>query len=191
MKKIKVLNRISIDGYFASPNEASFGMDWFIHDPEVDKAVHSIGGKMNTLILGGTTYRGFEQYWVPVLNDPHAPRQLKEIAEELNDMTKIVFSRSMTASKWDHTRIFPDRLLETVRQLKREADSDILLLGSGSILQQLAREDLIDEYIFIVTPVISGGGKPLFQDVKQTGLTLEKAITFASGNVVLHYTVQR
>ncbi|MDF2652627.1 MAG: dihydrofolate reductase, partial [Paenibacillus sp.] len=40
MSKIKMLNRISIDGYFASPNEASFGMDWFIHDPEVDKAAH-------------------------------------------------------------------------------------------------------------------------------------------------------
>jgi dihydrofolate reductase len=191
MKKIKMLNRISIDGYFASPNEASFGMDWFIHDPEVDQAVHAIGGKMNTLILGGMTYRGFERYWVPVLNDPHSPPQLKEIAEELNDMNKVVFSRTIKESKWDNTRIYPDGLIQTVRQLKMEADSDILLLGSGSVLQQLARENLIDEYLFIVTPIISGGGKPLFQEVQQTRLTLEKAITFASGNVVLHYTVQR
>ncbi|WJH34661.1 hypothetical protein N6H14_00025 [Paenibacillus sp. CC-CFT747] len=53
MRKLKMLNRISIDGYFASPNEANFGMDWFLHDPQVDQAAHEIGGSLGTLILGG------------------------------------------------------------------------------------------------------------------------------------------
>ncbi|MDF2964579.1 MAG: dihydrofolate reductase [Paenibacillus sp.] len=191
MSKIKMLNRISMDGYFASPNEASFGMDWFIHDPEVDKAAHVIGGKMDTLILGGTTYRGFERYWVPVLNDPHAPKEIKAIAEELTDMTKVVFSRKMNASVWSNTQIFDGNLIEVVRQLKQDSSSDILLLGSGSIVQQLAGEGLIDEYIFIVTPVVAGEGKPLFQHVKQIELTLVEAITFESGNVVLHYELKK
>jgi len=106
MRKIKMLNRISIDGYFASPNEASFGMDWFVHDPEVDQAAHSIGGRMSTLILGGTTYRGFERSWVPILHDPQAPGHLKEIAEELTDMTKIVFSTTIKSSRLEkHTNL--------------------------------------------------------------------------------------
>ncbi|QYR23593.1 dihydrofolate reductase family protein [Paenibacillus sp. sptzw28] len=187
MSKIKMLNRISIDGYFASPTEASFGMDWFIHDPEVDKAAHLIGGKMDTLILGGTTYRGFERSWVPVLNDSHAPKHLKEIAEELTDMTKVVFSTTIKSSNWKNTQIFDGNLIEVVRQLKEDAGSDILVLGSGSIIQQLAEEGLIDEFIFIVTPVVSGGGKPLFLNVGQFGLTLMEAKAFDSGNVVLHY----
>lgn len=187
MRKIKMLNRISIDGYFASPNEATFGMDWFIHDPEVDKAAHIIGGKMDTLILGGSTYRGFERYWVPVLNDSHAPNHLKEIAEELTDMTKVVFSTTMKSSNWTNTQIFDGNLIEVVRQLKEDTGSDILVLGSGSIVQQLAEEGLIDEYIFIVTPIVSGEGKPLFLHVKQFGLSLMESKAFESGNVVLHY----
>jgi dihydrofolate reductase len=191
MSKIKMLNRISIDGYFASPNEANFGMDWFIHDPKVDKAAHAIGGKMDTLILGGTTYRGFERSWVPVLKDPHAPKEMKAIAEELTDMTKVVFSRKMNASDWSNTKFFDANVKEVVRQLKQDSSSDILLLGSGSIVQQLAEECLIDEYIFIVTPVVAGEGKALFQHLKQFELNLVEAITFDSGNVVLHYKLKK
>lgn len=191
MGKIKMLNRISIDGYFASPNEANFGMDWFIHDPEVDKAAHVIGGKMDTLILGGTTYRGFERHWVPVLKDPHAPQHLKEIAEELTGMTKVVFSRSIKESNWKNTQIHHDNLIEVVRQLKNRSSSDILVMGSGSIVQQLAKEGLIDEYIFIVTPVVAGEGKPLFPSVKQFELTPVEARTFESGNVVLQYVLKK
>ncbi len=187
MNKIKVLNRISIDGYFASLNEVSSGMDWFIHDPEVDKAAHAIGGKMNSLILGGNTYRLFKGYWVPVLNNPDAPVHEREIAEELTNMTKIVFSKSLQGSDWENTRIYGDNLIEVARQLKQDSNSDILVLGSGSIVQQLANERLIDEYIFIVTPVVAGVGKRLFSNVTQLDLTLIASKTFESGNVVLHY----
>lgn len=187
MNKIKMLNRISIDGYFASSNEANSGMDWFIHDPEVDNVAHQIGGKMNTLILGGTTYRLFERSWVPYLHHPDAPKHLIEIAEELTDMTKIVFSTSLQESDWANTRIYNDNLIEVVHRLKQDSDSDLLVLGSGSIVQQLANERLIDEYIFIVTPVVSGGGKHLFSKVSQLDLTLVASESFASGNVILHY----
>jgi len=113
MNKIKMLNRISIDGYFASLNEESSGMDWFIHDPEVDKAAHAIGGKMNTLILGGATYRLFERSWVPFLNNPNAPSHLKEIAEELTGMTKIVFSKTLKGSDWEIPEFMATTLLKS------------------------------------------------------------------------------
>jgi dihydrofolate reductase len=190
MNKIKMLNRISIDGYFASLNESSSGMDWFIHDPEVDQAVHAIGGKMNALILGGTTYRLFERSWVPLLNNPEAPSQLRETAEELTEMNKIVFSKTVKGSKWSNTRIYEDNLIEVVGRLKQESNSDILVLGSGSIVQQLANERLIDEYIFIVTPVVAGAGKRLFSRDDQMDLKLVESRPFASGNVVLHYVQQ-
>lgn len=146
---------------------------------------------MDTLILGGTTFRGFERYWVPVLNDSQAPKHLKEIAEELTDMTKVVFSTTIKNSNWKNKQIFDGNLIEVVRRLKEDAGSDILVLGSGSIVQQLAEEGLIDEYIFIVTPVVSGEGKPLFLHVKQFGLALVEAKAFESGNVVLHYELKK
>lgn len=191
MGKVKMLNRISIDGYFVGTDEASSGMDWFIHDPEVDKAAHKMGGKMETLVLGGKTYRLFERYWTPFLEDLHAPKHLKEIAEELTEMTKVVFSSTIQASNWDNTELHSGDLLETVTELKQRSHSDILVLGSGSIVQHLAKEGLIDEYIFIVTPVVSGGGKPLLPEVEQFELQLLEAQSFDSGNVVLHYGVKR
>jgi len=189
MSKIRMLNRVSIDGYFASMNEANFGMDWFIHDPEVDKEAHSIGGKMDTLILGAATFSGFERYWLPALNDPHVPQHQKKTADELADMTKIVFSTTIKASKWRNTQFINSNLIENVKQLKRDSSSDILILGSGSIVQQLTEEGLIDEYLFIVTPVIAGKGRPLFQQTQQMELTLLGAKMFESGNVLLHYKI--
>jgi dihydrofolate reductase len=191
MNKIKMLNRISIDGYFASLNEASSGMDWFIHDPEVDKAAHATGGKMNTLILGGTTYRLFERSWIPFLNNPDAPGHLKEIAEELTGMTKIVFSKTLKGSGWENTQIYSDNLIEVVGQLIQDSNSDILVMGSGSIVQQLAEAGLIDEYIFIVSPVVAGNGKSLFEHVRQIPLTPVEAKTFESGNVMIRYVMNK
>lgn len=191
MGKVKMLNRISIDGFFASSNEAAFGMDWFIHDPEVDQAAHVMGGRMDTLILGRATYRLFESFWLPVLHDPEAPSHEKAIAEELTEMTKVVFSRTLEGSAWANTRICRDDPAEAVEQLKRSLSSDILILGSGSIVSQLGNKGLIDEYIFIVTPVVAGGGRPLFSETGPLGLRLLNAQTFQSGNAVLHYEVKK
>jgi dihydrofolate reductase len=190
MRKIVMLNRVSIDGYFASLNDATFGMDWFIHDPDVDKAVHT-GNHMDTLILGKMTYLGFEHSWVPILRDPNAPKEMKAVAEELTKMTKIVFSKKLKETTWENTQLFDGNLAEVVRKLKDEGGSDILIMGSGTIVQQLANEGLIDEYLFIVSPVVAGEGKPLFKHVKQFGLTLLKTKSFKSGNVLLHYEIKK
>lgn len=190
MRKIVVMNRVSIDGYFASLNQKTWGMDWFIGDPEVDKAVHERESS-DMLIMGGTTYRGFERSWVPVLKDPNAPKEMKKVAEELTTMTKVVFSKTLKENEitWENTRLLKGNLVDEVKKLKQEKGSDILIFGSGSIVQQLANAGLIDDYFFILTPVVAGEGKPLFKDVKQFGLKLLEARSFQSGNVLLHYTI--
>jgi dihydrofolate reductase len=191
MRKIVMLNRVSLDGFFASLNEKTWGMDWFVNDPEVDKAAHELGDSKtppDTLILGGITYRGFERSWVPQLKDPNAPKGMKAVAEELTKMTKVVFSKTLKDGEitWENTRLFNDNLVEVVRKLKEEKGADMMIMGSGTIVQQLANEGLIDEYVFIVTPVVAGEGKPLFKDVKQFGLKLLSTKSFKSGNVLLH-----
>jgi len=188
MRKITVMNRISIDGFFASLNETTWGMDWFISDPEVDKALHA-SGESTTLILGGITFRGFERSWVPLLTDPNAPAEVKAVAEELTQMTKLVFSKTIKATTWENTRLLSGNLIEEIRKLKQGPGDDMLIMGSGSIIQQLTDERLIDDYVFIVTPVIAGTGKSLFNNVKQLGLKLLKTQSFKSGNVLLHYTI--
>jgi len=190
MRKIVVLNRVSIDGYFASLNDATFGMDWFVHDPEVEKAVHS-GGPKDTLILGAITYLGFEKSWVPMLNNPNAPEPLKAVAKELSNMTKLVFSKSLKEVTWENTYLHDGNLIEVVRKLKAEEGTDILILGSGTIVQQLANEGLVDEFLLIVTPVVAGEGKSFYKQVKPFSLTLLATKSFTSGNVLLHYELKK
>jgi len=191
MRKIIVFNRISIDGYFASLNQETWGMDWFIFDPEVDKAARELGDSKEPplLLMGGITYSGFERSWVPHLTDPNSPPAMRTVAEELTKMTKLVFSKSIKTSNWENTRLFTGDLTDEIRKIKQDKGADIMIMGSGSIIQQLAKVNLIDDYIFIVSPVIAGQGKTMFSNVPQIGLKLMSSQSFASGNLLLHYTI--
>jgi len=190
MRKVTVFNRISVDGHFASLNEETFGMDWFVPDPEVDRAVRSGDGKVDTLLLGATTFAGFERSWTPLLSDANAPKELKAVAEELTRLNKIVFTSRRVHSDWANTRFVADDPADTVRKLKASDGDGILIMGSGSIVRQLANERLIDEFLLVVTPVVAGIGKPLFPDIGRLDLTLMRARSFASGNVLLHYKLK-
>lgn len=85
MGKTIMFNRISIDGYFAGPHGE---IDWFIHDPEVDRAVHAVM-EPDTVLLGRITYQMFESYWPDVAADPNAPQDERVLAGELTQMTKF------------------------------------------------------------------------------------------------------
>jgi dihydrofolate reductase len=190
MRKVIMFNRVSVDGFFAGPNGE---IDWFIVDPELDKALHENGqpGTVapDTVLLGRVTYQLFESYWPKVAADPNAPKEARIIADELNQMTKVVFSRTLKGVSWKNTKLVKGDVAKEVGRLKQEKGSDILIFGSGTIVQQLTAAGLIDEYLFAVTPVILGVGKPLFTGVKKLNLELLEARDFKSGNVLLHYEI--
>jgi dihydrofolate reductase len=193
MRKVVMLNRISVDGYFASLNEETSGMDWFIPDSAIDKEVRkgdSPDGSTDsdTLLLGRKTFELFEHSWVPYLVDSDAPPEMQSVAQELTNLHKIVFSTTMRKSKWKNTEFFQKNPEDIVRQLKRNPGGQILIFGSGSIVKQLTEHRLIDEYQFILTPVIAGYGKPLFPGITQLNLKLMSAETFDTGNILLRYT---
>jgi len=183
MRKVIVFNRISIDGFFAGPNGA---IDWFVQDPEVDQATHEMMHP-DSLLFGRLTYQMFESYWPHVATDPNAPKEALVLANELNQMTKVVFSKTLKEVTWENSKLVKGNLPEEVGKLKQGANPEIAIFGSGTIVQQLAGEGLIDEYLILVTPVILGTGKLLFKDVKKSNLKLLGARGFNSGNVLLHY----
>lgn len=131
-------------------------------DPDLDKAVHEMM-QPDTVLLGGVTYQLFDSYWPNVMRDPNASKEERILANELNQMTKVVFSKTLKKVTWENSKLFEDNLVEEVRKLKQEKGSDIVIFGSGTIVQQLTSEGLIDEYLIIVTPVILGNGKLLFK----------------------------
>lgn len=183
MRKVVMLNRISIDGFFAGPNGE---IDWFIHDPEVDKAAHELM-RPDTLLLGRATYQMFESYWPHVAENPNASKGDRILADELNQMTKVVFSKTLKEVTWMNANLVKGGVTKEVKKLKQGSSADIAIFGSGAIVQQLANERLIDEYLLTVTPVVLGTGRPLFKDVQKIGLELLETRNFNSGNVLLHY----
>jgi len=186
MKKIVIANWVSIDGFFAGPNGE---IDWVVRDPEVDKAWHEVGDTpTDTLLAGRVSYQGFESFWPGVARDPNAPEHMKQLAREMNQLHKVVFSRTLKEVTWENTTLFHGNLIEEVKKLKQGDRTGIMIFGSGTIVAQLADAGLIDEFLFTVTPVILGKGKRLFQDVEKRNLKLLESRDFASGNVLLRYS---
>lgn len=192
MRRIVMINWVSVDGFFAGPNGE---IDWVIRDPEVDKALRepvpgepaSTSAGPGTMLFGHTTYTLFENSWPPIAKDPNAPEAMRNLAEEINRMTKLVFSKTRQDVTWENSKLFHGNLIEETKKLKQQDGTDIIIFGSGTIVQQLATEGLIDEYLMIVTPVVLGKGKSLFKDVNKLNLQLVQARDFKSGNVLLRY----
>jgi dihydrofolate reductase len=188
MRKVIMFNRISTDGFFAGPNGETH--EWFIQDPALDKATHKMM-EPDTVLLGRVTYQLFESYWPKVRTDPQAPKEARKIANELHDMKKLVVSHTLDEVSWENTRVIKNNLIEEVKKLKQGDGPDIVIFGSGTVVQQLTVEELIDEYLIAVTPIILGVGKSFFKDVQKLNLILLKAKIFDSGNVLLHYGIAR
>jgi dihydrofolate reductase len=192
MRRIVMINWISIDGFFAGPNGE---IDWMLRDPEVDKALHeprddqSGSAGSDTMLLGNTTYTMFENSWPQIAKDPNAPEELHKLADEVIGMTKIVFSRTRQAVTWENSRLLRGDLVEQVKRLKQQGGTPIIIFGSGTLVQPLSNAGLIDEYFLAVTPVVLGDGKRLFQDVHKMNLRLREARHFKSGNVLLRYSL--
>ena len=187
MRKVIMFNRVSLDGFFAGPKGE---IDWFVMDPEVDKAMHEMM-QPDTILFGRVTYQLFESYWPHVATDPAAPKEARILANELNQMTKVVFSTTLEEVTWENSKLVKGDVTQEVSKFRQGNGSDIVIFGSGTIVQQLAGEGLIDEYLILVTPVLLGTGKFLFQDVKKFNLELLEARDFHSGNVLLHYRSEK
>jgi dihydrofolate reductase len=106
----------------------------------------------------------------------------------MNRTPKVVFSRTMDKASWNNTKLVKDNIVEEVRRMKEEPGPGIAILGSGSIVSQLAPAGLIDEYQVVVNPVALGSGKTMFSGLKKAlNLKLTKSRTFHNEKVLLCY----
>ncbi|HEV2237053.1 MAG TPA: dihydrofolate reductase family protein [Ktedonobacterales bacterium] len=196
MGRIVVLNRISLDGYYAGPNGE---FDWFVFDPELDRYVmdpeSGPSGREpappDTVVFGRVTYESFEAHWPHVAANPNAGEGERRMADALGAMTKVVFSTTRKDVTWQNSRLLPGNVAGEVRALK-DGGASIIIFGSGTVIKELADAGLIDEYQLIVTPRALGAGKALFAGGQPFGVTLLEARAFpASGNVLLRYAAGR
>jgi class 3 adenylate cyclase/dihydrofolate reductase len=133
------------------------------------------------VLMGRVTYEIFAAFWPTAPND-------QGFADRMNSIPKYVVSGSLRTAGWQHSIIIGGNPAEKVAELKQQSGGDMLLIGSADLLNSLIRHDLIDEYRFMVFPVVLGSGKRLFRDATDmTPLQLADTRTFASGVTVLTY----
>jgi dihydrofolate reductase len=181
MRKLIVFNLMTLDGYFAGEGG---DISWHNVDEEFQELAEQASNSGNTLLFGRVTYELMASYWPT----PEAIKNDPVVAAGMNKAEKIVFSRTLDKVDWNNTRLVKDDMLGEVRRLKQQSGKDLTVLGSGSIVSQLAQDGLIDEYQILLNPVVIGKGKTMFEGIKdKLTLKLTKTRTFGNGNVLLHY----
>jgi dihydrofolate reductase len=184
MPRLNMFNNISLDGYFTDANGdmswAHAGRD----DPEMGEFTSKNAQGGGALVFGRVTYELMKAFWPT----PMAAQMMPEVAKGMNAARKYVFSRSLKNSDWTNIVILDGDPAGEIARLKQEDGKGLTVLGSGSIVKQLAAADLIDDYQFMLCPVILGAGRTLFDGLPGgPRLTLENSRTFKNGNVFLHY----
>jgi dihydrofolate reductase len=190
MRRIKLQMQLSLDGFVSGPHGE---MDWMVWDWDdvLKNYVTELTNSVDTFLLGRATGEGMAMYWPTVASNPESREEDKWMAERLNNLPKIVFSRTVTHINWTNVRVAND-IVEEVRELKKEPGKDIMIYGGAGIVSSFIRENLIDEYHLFINPAIIGKGKTIFADVREKmNLKLVKATPGAAGIVILHYVPEK
>jgi dihydrofolate reductase len=182
MRKLVVFNSASLDGYFVDDRG---DMSW-AHQQDAEwgafTSENASGG--GELVFGRVTYDLMAGYWPTAA----ALKGNPVVAEHMNNLPKIVFSRTLDKASWKNTRLIKGDIASAMKKLKQEPGPAMAIMGSGSIVSQLTDARLIDEYQVVLCPIVLGRGRTMFQGVNERlNLTLKKTRTFANGNVVLWY----
>jgi len=174
MPRITVTEYVSLDGVFEEPGQWSFPF-W---TEEAAKWKYDELLASDAQLLGRVTYEGFAAAW-PTMTDEAG------FADRMNGMPKYVVSSTLTDPSWANTTVI------AVDAITSLPDENLLVAGSGQLVDALFREGLVDEFRLLVHPIVLGGGKQLFQDgLPTTALALEDQQTFSSGVLALTYRRQ-
>jgi dihydrofolate reductase len=177
MRRLIVFNTVSVDGFFT---DAKGDMSWAHRsDPEWSAFAADNASGNGELMFGRITYDMMAAYWP----SPAARQSEPGIAEGINKLPKVVFSRTLDKVTWSNTRLVKSDLIEEVRRMKKAPGDTIVILGSGTIVAQLSQKGLVDEYQLAVSPVVLGKGRTLFEGVERLPLKLTRTRAFKNGNV--------
>ena len=161
-----------------------------IADDEIHQHYNELLSNADTLIYGRITYQLMESYWPSVVKDPTGNKPMDEFAVSIDNISKIVYSRTLKNVLWKNTTLKKEIIKEEVLELKQSHSgrSKNILVGSPGLIVAFAQLDLIDEYQLSVQPTILGTGLPLFKNIKdRINLNLLKTKTFGCGAVTLYY----
>lgn len=179
MRKLILWNLLTLDGYFEG--KKSWDLDWHssIWGPELERLSIEQLSSADMLLFGRVTYEGMAAYWRTAEG---------EVADLMNSLPKVVFSRTLREPDWANTTLVKDDAAAAVRALKQQGDRDMFAFGSADLSATFTNEDLFDEYRLAIAPVILGTGTPLFgRSLNRKSLSLLESRPLSSGAVILRY----
>jgi dihydrofolate reductase len=182
MRRLVVFNQVTLDGYFTDRNG---DMSWaHKDDPEWNAFVADNAKGGGVLLFGRITYELMASFWPT----PRATESFPIVAERMNNLPKVVFSRTLDKASWNNTKLVKSNMAAEIRKMKKEPGADMAIMGSGSIVSQLTPEGLIDEFQIVVNPIVLGKGRTMFDGIeKKLSLKRTRTRTFGNGNVLVCY----
>jgi dihydrofolate reductase len=158
-----------------------------IADDEIHEHYNEVLRNADTLIYGRITYQLMESYWPSIVKNPTGNIPTDDFAVLIDNIPKIVFSRTLNNVDWKNTTLKKEVIKEEIMDLKQQNGKDILV-GSPSLIVAMTQLDLVDEYQIGVQPTILGSGLPLFKNIRdRVNLKLIKTKTFGCGAIFLNY----
>ena len=155
-------------------------------DEEIHQHYTELLNGADAILYGRITYQ-LMKYWQPLVKNPTGEKTMDDFAMAIDKIPKIVFSHTLKNVEWESAKVANRSLEEEILELRQQPGRNILV-GSRSLIIQLMKLNLIDEYQLCVYPVVAGSGLPLFENINdRTILKLIKTKTFSGGAVTLYY----
>ena len=180
MRKLIMWNVITLDGYFEGNQKWNLDFHNTVWGPELETLSLEQLHAADYLVFGRVTYEGMAAYWI---------KEEGAIADLMNQIPKIVFSRTLKSADWNNTTLISEDASAQMRKFKEEGDRDMYVFGSANLSETFIHGDLFDEYRICIAPVILGSGNPLFKPgTTLKNLALQSTQPLITGGVVVRYT---
>jgi len=189
MGRVIVFNSLTLDGVMQAPGRADEDVrGGFTHggwalpyaDEAMGRAAAESGANTGAIVLGRRTYQDFYSVWPKRKDNPYT--------EVLNNTLKYVASTTLKEPlPWMNSKLLEGDAAEAVARLKKELSKDMVVLGSGVLVESLMRNNLIDEFVLLIHPLVLGSGRRMFNDADATPLQLVNSQTTTRGVVIATY----
>jgi dihydrofolate reductase len=185
MRKLIMWNIITLDGYFEGNKNWDLPFHEVVWGQELEKISIEQLKAADFLVFGRITYEGMAAYWKT------AEGEVAEVAGLMNKIPKLVFSKTLKSVDWNNSTLVKGNSSAEISKLKHQGDRDMYVFGSSNLSETFINDNLFDEYRIVISPVILGGGRPLFRKgISPKKLALVSSQQLATGGVILTYITE-
>ena len=182
MRKLIMWNIITLDGCFEGNKNWDLPFHNLVWGKELEQLSIEQLHSADYHVFGRITYEGMAAHWTK------AEGELAEIAELMNKIPKLVFSKTLKSVDWNNSTLIKDNASAEIKKIKEQGGKDMYVFGSANLSETFVNDNLFDEYRIGIAPVILGSGRPLFkQGISSKNLSLVSTQQLVNGGVVLKY----